>query len=153
MIKHSSIVNGEILKEFKDIMGINLMNNAANTCTIEQHLSVASVFWPEIIEIGDYIFISNFFNGEESLKEIKERFNNDRRQIEKWVNSWSIGDFFLMSSDESVRNEIVFMEFARVLKSLWEIRLKHLFPERKIVVELDYGLMGELGLTIVVYQE
>ncbi|RKP55572.1 hypothetical protein D7Z26_10340 [Cohnella endophytica] len=150
MIFHSSIANNQILNKFNNIMGITLMNNASNTCTIEQHISVASVLWPEIIEDEDCIFVSQFYNG--NISGLRQQFNNDRRKVEMFVNSWSIGDFFLMSSDISVQNEEIIDEFAKILQFFWNLRVKELFPDREIIVELGIEIMGELGLTITMYQ-
>jgi hypothetical protein len=147
---HSGVVSEQILNKFHNILGKSLMNNASNTCDIEQHISVASVLWPEIVEDEGHIFISEFYQG--NLKSLQEQFNNDRRKIETWVNSWSISDFFLMSSNESMLDDEIVDEFAKILKFFWTLRVKELFPEREIIVELGIEIMGELGLTITVYQ-
>ncbi|CAM3137390.1 hypothetical protein PASE110613_17790 [Paenibacillus sediminis] len=150
MMIHRGIVNETVLNRFHNIMGNSLMNNAANTCNIEQHLSVASVLWPEIIEIDGFIFISEFYQG--NLNSLNEQFKNDRRQIELFVNSWSIGDFFLIPNSNSIHDDEAVYEFANVLKFFWELRIKDLFLDRKINIELGMGIMGEHGLTITMYQ-
>ncbi|MEK4978176.1 hypothetical protein [Bacillus sp. FSL K6-6540] len=147
---HKSISNNEILKEFKNIMGVSLMNNAANTCNIEQHISVASVLWPEIVEVNDYIFISEFYNN--NIENLEVQFNKNRKQIEQFVNSWSLYDFFFLSVNESINNEKILMEFGNILKFFWELRLKELYKEREVVVEIGNNIMGENGMTITMYQ-
>lgn len=147
---HKSISNNEILKEFKNIMGVSLMNNAANTCNIEQHISVASVLWPEIVEVNDYIFISEFYNN--NIENLEVQFNKNRKQIEQFVNSWSLYDFFFLSDNESINNEKILMEFGNILKFFWELRLKELYKEREVVVEIGNNIMGENGMTITMYQ-
>ncbi|ETT62523.1 hypothetical protein MHI43_13100 [Paenibacillus sp. FSL H8-0457] len=147
---HKSISNNEILKEFKNIMGVSLMNNAANTCNIEQHISVASVLWPEIVEVNDYIFISEFYNN--NIENLEVQFNKNRKQIEQFVNSWSLYDFFFLSVNESINNEKILMEFGNILKFFWELRLKELYKEREVVVEIGNNIMGENGMTITLYQ-
>jgi len=126
------------------------MNNASNTCNIEQHISVASVLWPEIVEERGYIFISEFYNG--NIDSLEQRYGNDRKQVELFVNSWSLSDFFLMSSDNSLNNDDIVKEFGKILLHFWKMRVKELFPDRGVIVELGEGLMGERGLTITLYQ-
>jgi hypothetical protein len=69
-----------------------------------------------------------------------------------FVNSWSLADFFLQASDESVHKDEIIEEFGKVIQYFWRIRMKELFPEKKIVVELGDAIMGERGLTVTVYQ-
>lgn len=146
-----SIVNDDIMNEFPEIRGRSLMNHAFNSCNIENTLSIASVFCPEIIEDDGYIFISEFYNG--GIKELKKQFNEDRKQIEMFVNSWSLAEFFNQPDDMLVHNDKVIESFGTILKHFWDLRFKELFPNREIVVELDDGIMGENGLTITVYQK
>ena len=70
-----------------------------------------------------------------------------------FVNSWSLADFFLLASDESVHKDKIIEEFGKVIKYFWELRFKEIFPERSVVVEVRNGIMGERGLTVTVYQE
>ncbi|KRF13680.1 hypothetical protein [Paenibacillus sp. Soil787] len=146
-----SVADASILEQFQSPLGKTLMNHAFNTCGIEQHLAVASVLCPEIIEVKGYILISEFYNG--NIDRIENQFDFDRKKIEQFINSWSLGDFFLLSRDESVENEILFEQFGKVLQHFWRMRFNELFPNREIIVELGYGVMGENGLTITVYQK
>jgi len=146
---YKSIADDQVLSHFKENVGINLFNNSQNTCSIENVISVSSMLWPEIVEVGPYIFISYFYNG--NIENLESKFN-DRIKIEKMVNSFSLSEFFLHAFDESVLNETIFFEFCKVIKFFWELRFKTLFPERDIVVEIGENIMGEMGWTIVVYQ-
>lgn len=150
MKRYESIVNNNIMQYFQEIRGRTLMNHAANTCGIEATLSVASVLCPEIVEVNDYIFIAEFYNGD--VDSLEQQFNYDRTKIEMFVNSWSLADFFLLASDESVHNDYLIEEFGKVIKHFWENRFKQLFPDKTIVVEVGDRIMGERGLTVTVYQ-
>lgn len=76
-----------------------------------------------------------------------------KKLIEQWVNSWNIGDLFINCTDESYQNDSLIMQFCDVLVYNWQQRLKELFPHKKIIVETGYEIMGELGVTITVYEE
>lgn len=148
---YKSIADNEVMKHFKIIMGRSLMNHASNTCGIEETLAVASVLCPEVIEVKGYVFISEFYNG--NIESLEKQFNYNKKGIEMFVNSWSLADFFLQASDESVHKDEIIEEFGKVLLYFWKLRMKELFPDKKIVVELGDSIMGERGLTIIVYQE
>ena len=61
------------------------MNHVANSYDIETAISFASLFCPEIIEVDDCIFISEFYNG--NIMELRELYKNTK---DMFVNSWSL---------------------------------------------------------------
>ena len=126
------------------------MNNAFNTCSIEQYLSVVSVLWPRIVEVNDCIFIGEFYNS--NYQALEQQFSGDKRKIEQHVNTWSLGEFFLLSRNESVDNDAIFDEFCEVVNFFWRLRVRELFPERRVVVETGEELNGESGVAITMYQ-
>jgi hypothetical protein len=148
---YKSIVNSEIMQYFSEIRGKSLMNHAANTCGIESTLAIANLLCPEVVEINDCIFISEFYNG--NIDSLVEQYNGDKKKIEMFVNSWSLADLFLLASDESVHKDEIIEEFGKVIKHFWKLRLNELFPGKCIIVEVRDGIMGERGLTVTVYQE
>lgn len=150
-IIHESIVAESILSEFRNQMGKTLMNNAFNTCSIEQFLSVSSVLWPSIVEVEGCLFVQEFYNG--GFEILQEQFDGDKKKIEQFVNTWSLGEFFLMARDESVDNDIIFDEFCKVVKFFWTLRVRQLFPNRTVIVETGDALMGENGIAVTMYQE
>ncbi|WP_146816358.1 hypothetical protein [Alkalibacillus haloalkaliphilus] len=126
------------------------MNHVANPCSIEDFIAVASVLCPEVIEVKGCTFISDLYQN--NIERLEEQFENDRKKIEQFVNTWSLGDFFLEAYTESVENEKLINQFGETLVYFWSRRVKELFPEKNIVVEIDDGLMGESGLAITLYQ-
>ena len=148
---YKSIVKNEIFNEFTNQNGISLMNHVASTCSIEEFIAVASILCPEISEVNGYIFISEFFQN--NIQRLEEQFGNDRKKIEQFVNTWSLGDFFLQAYTESVENDKIINQFGEVLVHFWGLRMKELFPDKKIVVEIGENIMGEGGLAITLYQE
>ena len=87
------------------------------------------------------------------MKILEKQFNYDKTQIEQWVNSQSLGDFFIGKYTKSLDNDKIIDEFAKVLVYYWSRRAKELFPDRNIVVEVGNEIMGELGLTITMYEK
>jgi hypothetical protein len=154
---YKSIVNEQIFHEFKEPRGITLFNHSANSNFIEDFISVAYVLCPNIIEINGYLFIADFFETQEDkaidkLLKLESQFNSNKKHIEQWVNSWSFGDFFFGKDCESMNNEKILKQFGDILVYNWMSRAKELFPNRNIIVEYGEGLMGELGLSITLYE-
>ncbi|EFM08907.1 conserved hypothetical protein [Paenibacillus curdlanolyticus YK9] len=145
-----SIIKEDILKSFRNPMGKSMINHAFNTCGVESYLSVASVLFPRIILVRDYIFIEEFYN--DNIDSLEEQFKHDKRKIEMFVNSWSLTDFFLQSRDESLDNDEIFGEFCNLITYCWSNLIKELFPDKKVVVEIRQSIMGEMGEAITVYQ-
>lgn len=154
-----SIVNEEIFHEFKEQRGISLFNHSANSNHIEDFISMAYVLCPNIIEVNGYIFIADFFETQEDkeaidkLLKLESQFNANKKLIEQWVNSWSFGDFFIGKDCESMDNEKILKQFGDILVFYWTRRAKELFPNKHIIVEYGEGLMGELGLSITLYEQ
>lgn len=149
--RYPSIVDEKMMAHFGEIRGRTLMSHAFNSFLPEDVLALSSVLWPEIIEVEGCIFVSEFYNG--NFESLKEQFDGDKTAIEKWVNSWSLSDFFLeKGSSESHQDEVI-ESFGEVLTHFWALRLAQLFPGRNFVVQLGDGLMGERGLAITVYED
>lgn len=136
------------LQRFQDPRGISLMNHVKNSYNAEVAIAMASLFCPEIVEEKGYIFISEFYNG--NVENLEKQFNYDKKQIEMFVNSWSLADLIL--NDDSIDVDELVDEFGKIIKHFWELRFQRLFPERNIVVEIGDKIMGERGLTVTVYQ-
>ncbi|MEV6767945.1 hypothetical protein AB0N05_04855 [Nocardia sp. NPDC051030] len=143
-------VNEQVLDRFPHRRGSTLMNHAANTCGIEETLSVGAVYWPRLVEAGGCVFVAEFFT--QSLDGLLDRFDGDRSAIERWVNAWSLQEFFLQSRTSAVDDGEVLQEFGRVLRFFWQQRLRFDYPESTFVVEVDNGIEGENGLAITFYQ-
>jgi hypothetical protein len=155
---HKSIVNEEIFKEFETQRGVKLFNHSSNSNYIEDFISAAYVLCPDIIEINGYIFIGDFFEFRDDeavnmVETLEEQHNFNKKNIEQWVNSWSFGDFFFGKDCKSMDNEKILYQFGDILIYNWTRRAKEIFPDRNIIVEYGDGIMGELGLTITLYEQ
>src|SRR5438034_4363130 len=143
---YESVVSESFINYFYQRRGLTLMNHAANTYDIEQTLATASVLWPAIIEDDGHVFIAEFYN--KKLEQLRTQFRGDKRKIERWVNAWSLDDFFLLASSPAQRNEVMLNAFAETLRFFWSLRLRTLFPSREFVVELGRDIEGERGMAI-----
>ncbi len=156
---YESIVNSGIKDKVKEAQWCtDLVQYATYKCKIDGLIASAYLFCPRIIQVKDYIFIEQFWNfdAEESLiciAKLEKQYQNNKKDIEMSVNTWSIGDFFIGDDGELMDNDEIIIQFANALVYFWENRVKSLFPDKKIVVRLGNNLMGELGICITMYEE
>lgn len=156
---YKSVVDKEIKKELREADWCrDLIQYATYKCKIDGLISSAYLFCPQIIEIEGYIFIEQFCEYEEGeeqefINKLKEQYNNDKKNIELSVNTWSIGDFFSGETSELMNNLEILTEFGKALMYFWKLRVRELFPDRKIKIELGNDLMGEYGLCITMFEE
>ena len=153
-----SIVEENIKKEMKDAEWcFDLVQYATCKCKIDGLIAAAYLFCPQIIKVKDYIFVKQFWNygvetSIEHISHLEEQFGKNKKMIEMSVNTCSIGDFFVGDCDELMDNEKVLQQFGDVIVYFWKQRVKELFPEKEMVVELGTDLMGEYGLCITMYE-
>lgn len=148
---YESVVSDALLDHFSQQQGRTLMNHAANTCGVEEVLATAALLWPVIVEDEGHVFVAEFYT--QSLEQLKKQFQYNKQKIERWVNAWSLADFFLLADSPSVHNDALITAFGETLRFFWSLRLKTLFPDRDFVVEVSAGIEGERGLAITFYQQ
>ena len=156
--KYLSIVNRKVFDEFEEQRGIDFMNHSSNSTNIDDFIAVAYVLCPSFIEVDGYIFIADFYNAKEEeiieeLHRLEKQFGKNKKLIEKYVNSCSFGDLFIGKDCVSMDNKYILIQFGDILIYYWTRRAKELFPDRNIIVEYGDGIMGELGLTITLYED
>ena len=155
---YESVVNEDIKSEIKEAdWCTDLIQYTTSKCKIDGLIASAFLFCPQIMQVNDYVFIKKFWNcsvesSEEQVCRLEKQYDYNKKSIEMSVNTWSIGDFFVGDSDELMDNEKVIQQFGEAIVYFWKCRVKELFPEKKIVVELGNNLMGEIGLCVTMYQ-
>jgi len=162
MIKrYDSIANNDIKLMINDSdWAEDLVHYGLFMNQLDGTLAAAALFCPDIICIKDYIFIKMFLNNSDDEKELiktieqlEERYHYCKKDIEMAINSWSLGDFFLIDNPRLPCSDEVVHILGETLCYFWKMRVQQLFPERKVVVEMGYELMGELGLCITMYEK
>ena len=154
-----SIVDENIKKEIKEAdWCTDLFQYTTYKCKIDGLIASAYLFCPEIIQVKNYVFIKQFWNCSieksiERINRLEEQYGQDKKTIEMSVNTWSIGDFFIGDSSDLMDNEKIIRQFGDVIVHFWNSRVKELFPEKEIIVELGNDLMGEFGLCITMYEK
>lgn len=160
--KYYSIVQEKIKENIvegsegiEDLAHFGLYNNQ-----LDSTVAAAALFCPDIICVKDYIFVKMFLNDPDNdeqlikmVEKLEEAYDHRKKDIEIAINSWSVGDFFLNDHSNLPRSDEYMNYYAKILRYFWQLRVKQLFPDKNVVVELGYELMGELGLCITMYEK
>ncbi len=159
-------IDNEVFKEFSIYKGYNLFYHFCQGVSVEDFLATANILCPDMIQVGEYVFLADLFRerGENAIKKVhrlEAQFQENKEEVEQWVNSWSVYEYFEDVDDGKYINrdsvlyddEHMINNFCKIIKYFWEKRAKELFPDKNIVVEWGDEIMGELGLTLVMYQK
>lgn len=155
---YESIADDRIISEINNMSWCkSLFDYATIKCQIDGLISAGNLFCPNIIQIKEYIFIEKFWNISKDksinyIEKLEKQYNFDKRLIEMFVNSWSIGDLFVGDNRDLMDNIKVLKQFGNILVYFWRQRVKELFPNKDIRVYLGENLMGEYGLSITMYE-
>ena len=145
------------LKKRFNLREIELFDYAPYKCDIDGLISAACIFAPDFVQVNDYVFVENFILEDaitdEFISNLEERFNHNKKSIEMYVNSWSLGDFFINSKQDYMNDEIVIKKFGECLVYFWKNRLEKMFPMKKFSVEICENLYGEYGTCVTMYEK
>ena len=133
---------------------LTLFQYAPHRCGLDGLLAAAQLFSPEFTEIGGCVFVTGFLHpdfDETDFRALEAQHRGDRTAMERWFNAWSIGALFLNAPQDYLEDEALLAQFAECLADFWRARLRTVFPDREMTVELGEELEGEAGLCITVY--
>ena len=152
------------LKQEKEFYKLDAVEEVFTHIPIKDIITASYLFAPDFIQVNEYVFVADLFNrwGKkahtlteyiEKVKHLESQFHGDSVKIEQAINSWSIVDFFCTQNANTPLTDKEIQTFCDILVYYWRFRVKELFPDKNIVVESGQEIMGELGLTITVYQK
>jgi hypothetical protein len=117
--------------------------------TFDQAVAYANLFWPEFVTHDGCIFLD--FD-ETAYREWMSQTGGDRRAVEATMNHRHIRDLFTHPSPEPTRERLV--QLGRLLKQMWEAKLRRDFPERQVIVSfVEEGCEHLLDYEITFFQE
>jgi hypothetical protein len=109
----------------------------------EQMISILDFFYPRFIERDDCVFLLEQLEAFD-LNALKEKYKNQRTQIEEVVNSV---DFTDIINSHLPNND--FESLVQQIAHLWKLRLKEIFPNRKFNVQVsDFSGDGAWGIIV-----
>lgn len=163
MMKEYRFFASPFLNQEKEFFKLDRVEEAFCRVSVNDALAISYLLTPDFIQVKDYIFVADLFNryGEKTTtpaehiqktEQLEKQFNGDSVKIEQAINSWSIIDFFCTQHGSNPLTDAEIEAFGDILVYYWRLRVKELFPDKDVVVESGLEIMGELGLTITVYQ-
>jgi hypothetical protein len=105
------------------------------------------VFWPRFVEHDEMVLREGFDS--ESLADWIRHYAGDKSAVESMVNHLHIGDVHSFGRSDGNRERLVHL--GRVLKQIYECKLRLQFPERDIVVEFDDSPQAEMPTYVLTF--
>ncbi|HUK46455.1 MAG TPA: hypothetical protein VLW06_02640 [Terriglobales bacterium] len=102
----------------------------------EHLVGYSRVLWPEFMEYDDCVFRTLRFT-EENYRGFMEQTNGDKAAVEAVMNHEHILDIFSNASIKPSQSMVLYV--GRLLKDIWDAKLKRDFPARRITVSFPEG--------------
>jgi hypothetical protein len=124
--------------------GINAKSWINGIGNFEHAIAYTTIFWPGFIEYDDCVFQTDHFD-KHGYRDWLTHTSGNKEAVEKVMNHLHLRDLF-PNTNEATNEQVSYL--AEILKQMWECKLRHDFPDRKIVVLLT----GDYDLQITFYQ-
>ncbi|MBL4884467.1 MAG: hypothetical protein JKY95_08020 [Planctomycetaceae bacterium] len=119
------------LSAWNDGKGIDLESWVGCAGNFSLAVGYSSIFWPEFVEFDGLLLRKGF--SENSLREWRSQPGCTRKSIQWVMNHLHIADIQHYGCDDISKDKIKIL--GRVLKEIYEAKLKQQFPEQPCVVE------------------
>ncbi|MDF2994508.1 MAG: hypothetical protein K0R27_145 [Xanthobacteraceae bacterium] len=100
--------------------------------TYELAIGYSLIFWPEFVEFEGYAFRSGF--SESSLRGFEQQTGGDKVAVEAVMNHIHMVDVHVNVSEYNIEQ---LRYLVRTLKSIYEVKLRSDFPNRRFVVAFN----------------
>lgn len=144
-----SFVDLEVMDKFPSQHPIkSFFNYVQNLVGLEGFISVCGVLAPDIIEEDGALFLKENYPvvANNNLYNV---YRDDRKSIERYVNTLCLSDFYLLAADEASSDEELLLKFAEIIVMFWSMYFKKIFPTREFEFEISKnGLFDEYGVCI-----
>jgi hypothetical protein len=119
------------LDAWNDGKGIGLEAWVGCSGSFSLAVGYASIFWPELVEYGGYILHAGF--SLETLTSFEGDKNTPKSEIEWVMNHLHITSIQHLGCEDLTKDKIILL--GRTLKEIYEVKLKHQFPDRPCIVQ------------------
>ena len=123
------------LSDWNNGKGIDVVSWIGCVGDYEKAIGYSALFWPNFIEIDGFIVRDR--TSEKTLKEFVKEYNGDHKKIESTVNHLHTRDIQYWGCPGATPERVGY--FGKVIRAMWECKLKLDFPERNFVVEAYEG--------------
>ncbi len=109
--------------------GIDVVSWIQGNGSFEHAIAYGRMFWKDFVEHDDCVFRDGFCV--ESYLEFLKQLDNDKEAVERVMNHCHIADLF--PNSDPTTEQVIYL--GRLLKEIWQTKLKRDFPSRNIIVE------------------
>lgn len=102
-------------------------------------IGYSSVFWPEFVEFDGYVLRKGF--SESSLRGFEKQDGSTRKDVELHMNHLHIADIQHVGCADISEDKLVYL--GRVLREIYEVKLKCQFPDRPCTVDFHKPSKGD----------
>jgi hypothetical protein len=95
-------------------------------------IGCARILWPDFVEHDGCIFRGDGVD-EKNYRAFLKQTCGDKTRVEAVMNHQHIVDLFSRSHHETPTRDVV-LYLGRLMKEIWQVKLNHDFPSRKITV-------------------
>ena len=137
------------LSEWNNGAGIDVVSWIGCVGDFEKAIGYSTIFWPNFVEFDGFIVREG--TTKQDIKSFKTQCKGNRKEIEALINHLHIRDIQYYECPGSTPELLSYL--GKVLKEIYECKLKRDFPDRQLVVELTEGNFEDLdGYMITFYQ-
>jgi hypothetical protein len=117
------------LSKWNDGRGIDIVSWINGIGSFEHGIAYGRLFWQDFVEYDDCVLFADF--DESSYLGFMQQTAGNKVAVEKVMNHYHISDIF--PNQEPTTDQIIY--FGRLLKEIWQAKLKCDFPSRNVIVE------------------
>jgi hypothetical protein len=140
------------LPDWNNGAGIDVTSWIGCVGDYEKAIGYSTIFWPEFVEIDGYVLRASAGVNRESLHRWKDGCGGNRKEIEALGNHLHLRDIQYWGCPGATPERLSYL--GKILKEIYECKLKRDFPDRAFVVELTEGDAEDLdGFMLTFYQE
>ena len=101
-------------------------------------IGYARILWPDFVEHDGCILLGNSLDADDraNYQAFLEKAKGDKTTVEGTMNHQHILDLFSRSHHERPSREVV-LHIGRLIKEIWQAKLNHDFPGRKVTVHFS----------------
>ena len=115
-------------------------------------IGYAQILWPDFVEHDGCIFLGGSID-EDNYRAWLAQTKGDKKRVEAVINHRHIVDLFSRSQHDPPTQEVV-LYIGRLIREIWQTKLSHDFPGRKITVTFpEDALKDILEYQITFFQE
>jgi len=138
------------LKDWNNGAGIDVESWIGCVGDFQKAIGYSTIFWPQFAEVDGFVVYRG--TTREVLQEWLESCKGDRKAVEALVNHLHLVDIHYYGCPDATPERLAFL--GRVLKEIYECKLRCRFPGKRFTVRLDDGPSEDLyDYILTFYQE